>query len=293
MEGMFEKMVEAEWRLLELSSGEPVEQTAIDEVIVEQVGTGSSPPTIRFWQMDRPAISIGKAQDLYADVDVDSAEKDGVSIVRRQSSGGSDYLSPSDICYSVIIPAHLLSHDRYEVQQNYLWVYEKIERALGELGIQARFEKPCNIMTGDKKIGNMAQFNLAKVVLVHGKIRYSLPIEKTLGHFTCVECDDKHSLLAHKDNFVEAMTSVGQHEISMARLYTALRGQLMAGFKHSKGSLTPEEQKLLVEKKAFYSSKDWLGGVGSHLKREGFCDEHLNGVPIINIYKPQQKVFKE
>jgi len=286
-------MVEAEWRLLELSSGDPVEQTALDEVIVHQVGLGKSPPTVRFWRVNRPTISVGKHQDLYADVDVERARRNDISIVRRPSAGGSDYLSPNDLCYSVIIPAHMLGHDRLMLQKNYKFVYNKIERALKELGIQARFEKPCNIMTGTRKIGNMAQFTPSGVVLVHGKIRYELQMEQTLGHFTCVECTDKHSLLVHQENFAEAMTCVSEQGASPDHLYDTLRFQLLKDLKYSAGNITPEEKQLLADKSAAYKDTSWLEGRDFTVKREGFCDEHLNGIPIIKIYKPQQKIFKE
>lgn len=279
-----EFMAQTQWRLLALSSGNAVEQTAIDEVIVEEVDANRSPATIRFWQVDNPTISIGTSQDLHADVDVALARTNNVTLVRRPSGGGSDYLSPSDICYSVIVPLEMLGHNRFNVEKNYRHVYEKIADAMKQLGIDVQFEKPCNIMTGPKKIGNMAQFTPRNVVLVHGKIRYELPIEQTLQHFTCTDCEQSHSLLEHRNIFEQAMTCVKEYGISAEVLYETLKTALTKDIIHVEGQLTDDEKQALEVKHALYKSTPWLEGTGTKVKRFGFCDEHLNSVPIIRIY---------
>ncbi|VVB80783.1 Lipoate-protein ligase A subunit 1 [uncultured archaeon] len=284
---MIEGMVETEWRLIELSSGHPVKQTAVDEVIIEQVAAGKSPPTIRFWQVERPTISVGRNQSLEDDVYVRKAVDDGIEIVRRPSGGGSDYLSADDICYSVIIPANLLSKSAINTTKNYLHVYKKIASALKSVGIETHFENPCNIMTGNRKIGNMAQFAPSGVVLVHGKIRYSLPLDRTLRHFVCKECKEAHSLLLHRKSFAEAMTCVADHKVPFRKLYSALKSALVEGLKYKSAEfISGEERKLLEDKEKFYDSDNWKKGASiPHKVRYGFCDEHLNGVPIIKLYK--------
>lgn len=287
---MIESMVETEWRLLELSEGNPLSQTVLDDVITEQVAAGKSPPTVRFWSVSRPSISIGKNQDLKSDVNTITAYDEGIDIVRRASGGGSDFLSTDDICYSVIIPAGLLGHSSFDLDKNYRNIYDKIEKALNKLGIESWFELPCNIMAGTKKIGNMAQHAPSGVVLVHGKIRYSLPLERTLRHFICRECPKTHSLLLHKNIFAEAMTCVAEYKISQKKLYDALKKYLLEGLKYRAGDITDEERSLLSKKEQECSKDDWVWGRNiKGLKSYGFCDEHLNGVPVITLY-PKVKV---
>jgi lipoate-protein ligase A len=287
---MIEDMVNVEWRLLELSEGNPLSQTVLDEVITGQVAAGKSPPTIRFWSVSRPSISIGKNQDLKSDVNTVTAYEESLDIVRRASGGGSDFLSTDDICYSVIIPAGLLEHSSINLDKNYRHIYDKIEKALNKLGIESWFELPCNIMAGTKKIGNMAQFTPAGVVLVHGKIRYSLPLERTLRHFICKECPETHSLLLHKKVFAEAMTCVAEYKVPQKKLYDALKKYLLEGLRYRAGNLSDEERSLLSEKEKECNSVDWvLGKNVKGLKSYGFCDEHLNGVPVITLY-PKVKV---
>jgi lipoate-protein ligase A len=73
---------------------------AIDEAILEHVGRGDSPPTLRLYAWTPPCVSIGFAQPL-ADVDVEQLQRYSWGIVRRPT-GGRAILHTDELTYAVI-----------------------------------------------------------------------------------------------------------------------------------------------------------------------------------------------
>ncbi len=94
------------WRLLRTGSHPGAWNMACDEAILESVGERASPPSVRFYAWDPPAVSLGRHQ---ADPDVGAravlAEL-GVQWVRRPTGGRLVWHGPSgeELTYSVVAP---------------------------------------------------------------------------------------------------------------------------------------------------------------------------------------------
>ncbi len=87
------------WRLLCHDPDRAAWNMAVDEAILVLCGRGESPPTLRFYAWDPPAVSIGYAQPLAA-VDRDACRRAGVDVVRR-ITGGRAVLHEDEVTYSV------------------------------------------------------------------------------------------------------------------------------------------------------------------------------------------------
>jgi len=99
--------VQSEWRLLQRGSGTGAYNMALDEVLLNGVITGKSPPTIRFYTWKQECLSFGFLQEVDKHLR-NKCKNHGVEMVRRPT-GGYALLHGRDFCYSIATPLALLS----------------------------------------------------------------------------------------------------------------------------------------------------------------------------------------
>ncbi len=87
------------WRLLFTPPARGAWNMAADEAIIEHIGRGESPATLRLYSWDPPCLSLGHAQS-YADVDLARLEERAWEAVRR-ATGGRAILHTDELTYSV------------------------------------------------------------------------------------------------------------------------------------------------------------------------------------------------
>lgn len=90
------------WRLILDAPCEGRLNMARDEAILEAVGRGAQPPTLRLYAWRVPTLSLGYAQPS-ADADLARLRQRGWDLVRRPS-GGRAILHADEITYSVTFP---------------------------------------------------------------------------------------------------------------------------------------------------------------------------------------------
>jgi lipoate-protein ligase A len=90
------------WRLLTTPPAHGAWNMAVDEAILEGVGSGDSPPTLRLYAWEPACLSLGYAQPL-TDVDLPRLHEHGWDLVRRPT-GGRAILHTDELTYSVIAP---------------------------------------------------------------------------------------------------------------------------------------------------------------------------------------------
>ena len=98
---------------------------AVDEAILETVGCGKAPPTLRLYAWEPPCLSLGYAQRA-ADVDLEALRLRGWDLVRRPT-GGRAILHTDELTYAVIAP-----HDEPRVAGSILDSYQRLALALLE-----------------------------------------------------------------------------------------------------------------------------------------------------------------
>jgi len=180
------------WRLLTTQPARGAWNMAADEAILEQVGRGTSLPTLRLYAWDPACLSLGHAQS-FADVDTERLRSHGWEVVRRLT-GGRAILHTDELTYSVIAP-----QDEPRVAGTILESYSRLAvalmRAVHDLGLPVEmkegkadpegkinpvcFEVPSTyeITVGGKKLIGSAQARRKDGVLQHG----SLPLHGDLS----------------------------------------------------------------------------------------------------------------
>lgn len=101
------------WRLLDTGALPASLNMGIDLALLELHSLGISPPTLRFYQWDPPAVSLGYFQRRHS-IDLSVCRKMGLDVVKRPT-GGHAVLHGHDLTYSVVagtmegIPANLVT----------------------------------------------------------------------------------------------------------------------------------------------------------------------------------------
>lgn len=155
--------------------GTTAENLALDEALLLAAEAGTSPEVLRFGEQTKYAVVVGAGGSVEHDVDVEACERDGVSIHRRASGGGTVVLGPGCLTYSVV-----LSFDRAaelgQVSSSYRWILGRMRSALSTFGMVEICGISDLVVDGRKFSGN-AQQRKARHVLHHGTVlyRFDLP----------------------------------------------------------------------------------------------------------------------
>lgn len=179
----------ATWRLIiESEPRSGAANMALDQAIAMACAAGDSPPTLRFYRWQPPAVSLGRHQPV-ADLDQAAVAAHGYDIVRR-TTGGRAILHIDELTYSVAAAA---TEPRVAggVMDAYLRLSNALVAGLQQVGVAADkasadvrvgpdvsaacFEVPSayEITVQGRKLMGSAQSRRAKYVLQHG----SLPLQ--------------------------------------------------------------------------------------------------------------------
>jgi lipoyl(octanoyl) transferase len=175
------------WRLVLTPAAAGAWNMAVDEAILEAVGSGQALPTLRLYAWAPPCISLGYAQPV-ADVSLEALRTHGWDMVRRLT-GGRAILHTDEITYSVCGP---LDEPRLAggVLESYRRLAGALLRTLELLDLPAQalekpavptqpgpqnpvcFEVPSNyeITVGGRKLLGSAQARRKEGVLQHGSL---------------------------------------------------------------------------------------------------------------------------
>src|SRR5207248_5632486 len=126
-------MSDAGWRLLLDPPAEGAWNMAVDEVLLDGVAAGSSPPTLRFYSWMPACLSLGYFQPSSV-VNVEGCRGLGIEIVRRPT-GGRAILHDRELTYSVALPAFVLGHDA-GILPSYRRLSLALQAGLARLGIE-------------------------------------------------------------------------------------------------------------------------------------------------------------
>ena len=168
------------WRLLDTGFNDPYMNMAIDEALLLSMQPDSQ-PVLRFYDWDRPAISIGYSQKVRHVLNTELCERDGIAVVRRATGGGVVFHGV-DITYSVIYPKKLVK----DVHSTYMTLQGNLISALATLGLEATqhpnkeslaghcFVAPNigDVMIEGKKLSGMAAKRIKHKILFQSYIYY-------------------------------------------------------------------------------------------------------------------------
>jgi len=162
-----------DWQLLMPEPLSPLEQMALDKVLLDQVAKGLRPPTLRIWQWTRPTIVLGIFQSVKNETDAVACQQHGIEVVRRVSGGGAMFCEPGNtITYSIYAPDSLVAGMDFRASYAFFdgWVVATLKR----LGVPCFYRPVNDIATERGKIAGAAQARHANAVLHHTSMAYAM-----------------------------------------------------------------------------------------------------------------------
>jgi lipoate-protein ligase A len=265
----------ATWRLLDTGIDNGATNMAIDEAIMQAVSNRSSPPTLRFYGWDPPCVSIGYAQSLKKEIDLNLCKELGYDWVRR-ITGGRAILHIDEITYSIVAPKEearvagdiITSYRRLSTglveglrsltsevfQANQMETSEKIEKSAACFDVPSHYEVTA---LGRKLVGS-AQVRKRGTVLQHG----ALPLKGDVSRLVDVLTVTKIKKQQLKDKLLKRAIAldevVGQEITYNEAVISLVKGFSKAlNIKLKAGSLSPYERNLVNRLKTHYTSKAW------------------------------------
>lgn len=239
---------------------------AIDDFLIKSLG--ENPQTyLRFYQWERPTVSLGYSQNVEKVVDVEYCQKNGIDIVRRMT-GGKLVLHQNEVTYSIS------SSDKETftptLSESYRLISEALMKGLEKMGLEpfladvppdsyVRGNLPCfsfpaqnEIEINKKKIVGSAQKRIGSKFIQHG----SIPLKEDENLLKSV------SLAKGKENDVR-MTSISRElrrEVSFGWAVNHLIEGISEYFRVRMEPKTfdEEEKKEIIRiQKERYAAKDW------------------------------------
>ena len=253
------------WRLLKFGVNDAFTNMAIDEAIVTARTEGFVPNTLRFYQWQPSAVSVGRFQNIFNEVHVDSCQQQGVDIVRRITGGGTVYHdSRGEITYSVVVKEEDLGTK--DVYAAYNTICNGLIEASKILGINADFNpgdpKSCpNIAIDGKKISGSAQFHKSGVLLQHGTFLVDVDLDRMFTLLRVpwaiaaadIVCVAREKLTSIKHERAKAVTTEEAYQALKRGFEKALNTELKR-----EETLTTQEQKLREKLRTEkYTKENW------------------------------------
>ncbi|MFZ5633127.1 MAG: lipoate--protein ligase family protein [Bacillota bacterium] len=245
------------WRLLDTGRKSGSYNMAVDEAIMLVHSRGGSPPTLRFYGWDPPAVTLGYFQEPEETVDFEACRRLGVDVVRRPT-GGRAVLHHEEVTYSIIArddnPVVCGS-----VAESYLRLSRALVLGLGRLGVEVSLNEAgepalkgaaCfdgaalyELVAGGRKLAGNAQCRRHGCVLQHG----ALPLvhdARTL--FQVLRFQSEQLREEQRQRFCQRATSLEEalgRPASPSEVIRALAGGFTEalGIELEPGELTAEE----------------------------------------------------
>ena len=171
-----DRLRDLEWDLLPASPHSAHMHMALDEVLLGRVIAGDRRPAVRFWEWIEPALVIGSHQSVGNEVEVEVADRQGFTITRRMSGGGTMLCEPGrTITYSLYLPGSAV--DEMSFRQSYAALDAWAVRAFNALGVPASYREINDIISPRGKIAGAAQARRRGFILHHTTIAHSMDVE--------------------------------------------------------------------------------------------------------------------
>ena len=244
----------SDWRIIDGESYSEPMHHAIDQTLTERLAAGDSPPTLRFWYRDAPAVPLGRFQAYHNEVDDAYVQDHNIDVVRRITGGGAMFVEPGKvITYSVYLPRDAVSAD---IEASYAELDQWAIDALNGLGLAVEHEPLNDIVHREGKIGGSAQLRKGDAVLHHTTMSYDLDTREMMRvlRFGEEKISDKAVQSAE-----QRVARIADHvDRSRSEVIAALRSAFESAYGGATGSLTAAEldsARQLADEK--FSSAAW------------------------------------
>ncbi len=186
------------WRLIDSGEGTGKYNMEFDLKLLASAEKGESPPTLRLYRWNPPAVSLGAGQKPEEEADLDFCRQNGIDVVRRPSGGGA-ILHEDEITYS--FTGRISDHPAFkDLLSSYYIIVEGLMKGLEKIGVNAGVRGgkssgperyiPCfalssrhDLVINDKKIIGSAQRRKKNAFMQHGSIPISYNQRLVTGVF--------------------------------------------------------------------------------------------------------------
>ncbi len=239
-----------EFRVIDTGKNSAAMNMAIDEAIML-----SRIPTLRFYDWQPPAVSIGYFQGMTQEVDLKAAKDIDVDVVRRLTGGGAVF-HESELTYSLIAPESSGVVSR-NILESYGQICGFVIRGLKKLGIRAEFKPINDIVVNGKKISGNAQTRRGGMVLQHGTVLLGVDVKRMFSILKVPDEKIRDKMISAADERVTSLRKELGRKVEFKEVKDALIGAFELGTT-KEGELTRAEKtkanELFKEK---YSTKEW------------------------------------
>ncbi len=112
-----------------------------------------------------PTVMLGKYQNALEEIDRTYVEKQGITVIRRMSGGGTIYTDPGGLQFSYIVPDSSPSID-------FAAFVTPVTRALSAMGLDAAADGRNDILVSGKKVSGNAQYKIKGATVHHGSLLF-------------------------------------------------------------------------------------------------------------------------
>lgn len=215
------------------------------------------------WQAEN-CVMLGQHQIAHAEINLETAARLNVNIVRRSSGGGTIFTDMGTLLYTFIVPCprHADASEEYDYKEiSFTIVSRPMVAALNRLGIPAKLEGRNDILLDGKKVSGLAQRISNHCLCSHGSLLYDADLS-TLTQVLLVDRDKIQS---------KAITSIRSRVTNiidyMDKPYTTKEfWQLLKGALSAQGEMTEyvlsldEIAKIEKIRDRKYKNPDWIYG---------------------------------
>lgn len=276
-------------RVIQLKNIDGTFHTFLDEMLLERQTDLAI--IIATW---KPTVSIGNAERLETDVNVEACRRYDIPIVRRKSGGKAVYRDEHYIIFSIIGKQNHFPEDITEIKRTGA---ETIAEALNKCGIPAQAHEPSDVIIQDpvRSIANCGQIihPATQMVVLHGSIRYDLPPESFQRFIDVLKLNDRP--LNHYAAEIRRSLATAKEftHLSQDQVAQALLEQLLATYKVQAvpSTLSPDELEHIERLRETYEREHQLADK-PHYEPRGICDLYPGRkciVPSLKALLPETK----
>ncbi len=246
-------------RLLDTGHLPAAANMALDQIILEEVESRASIPTLRFLQFRPAAALVGHHQDVNLEIRKDYCDAMGIEVNRRLTGGGSILFQESALGWELF--GRL---DEEPFRGSYATILQRIcdtaAAGLSRLGISARFRPRNDIEVEGRKISGTGGAALSRGVMFQGTVLIEneveaflkalrVPVEKLKKR----EIESLMERICFLSDLVQPVPSIDTVKRHLASEFSErLRVDLVPG------PLTQAEERRLEEELPYFRSPQWV-----------------------------------
>ncbi|MCS1350731.1 biotin/lipoate A/B protein ligase family protein [Mechercharimyces sp. CAU 1602] len=268
--------MKSEWRFIVSGPQSGAENMAVDEAILTASSEGMAPPTIRFYEWDPAAVSIGYFQRVQEELDIEKIYKNKLGLVRR-ATGGRAILHQRELTYSVILSEQYPGMPT-SVTDSYRVISRGLMEGFRNLGLSAEMTAPLagklrtetaacfdtpssyELVVEGRKVAGSAQTRQRGIILQHGSIPLDLDVEMLFEVLRFASVEEKQKM---KEAFLSkavAIEQLSKRTVTMDEMILAFQKGFAKGLDITlvPGALTAYEQELAKQLSySRYNTDEW------------------------------------